>query len=414
MNKVQTLKGFRDLLPSEMMLRNYVKNTLIETFQNFAFLPLETPALEYASTLKGKYSDETDQKLGYFFKDNGDRQVGLRYDLTVPVAKVLAIYSNQIQLPFKRYQIQTVWRAENTQKGRYREFTQCDIDTFGSTSPLTESEIISLIYQATKKLNIKNALLKVNDRNILSGILNDAKIDKEQENTTLQSLDKIDKIGEERVKKELKNKGLSTSQITSLFKYIKEAQPSQQLQKIFSQLEALNIPKSFYTFDPTLIRGCDYYTGPIFELTVKDTKISSLGGGGRYDQLIKTLGGPDIPAVGFSFGFERIVDFIKDNKLYSQQEKTKTKVMIANFGSETEKNILQLASQFQNDSIPYFLYPNDDKLSKQIKTALALNIPYLAIIGTEESENKTITLKNLDKKEQKTIKLEELLTILNK
>ena len=169
-NKVQTLKGFRDFLPEALTLRNYVKNLLIETFETFGFEPIETPVLEYASVLKGKYSSETDNKLGYFFKDNGDREVGMRYDLTVPTAKVLAIYNQQLPQPFKRYQIQPVWRADNTQKGRYREFLQCDIDTFGSNSIIADAEIAAVIYQVLQKLNFKEFTIQISSRKILKEI----------------------------------------------------------------------------------------------------------------------------------------------------------------------------------------------------------------------------------------------------
>jgi histidyl-tRNA synthetase len=406
MVKSQTLKGFRDLLPPEMAVRNYVKNTLINVFETFGFLPLETPALEYASVLKGKYSGETDEKLGYFFKDNGEREIGLRYDLTVPVAKVLAIYSNQIQLPFKRYQIQPVWRAENTQKGRYREFIQCDVDTFGTNSPISDAEIISLIYNATQKLGLKNALIKINSRIILTDILTKSGIEKDQ-NLILQSLDKIDKIGDNGVKEELKSKNLSPSQIDNLFKYIKEAQLDDQLTQIFAKIKSLGVPDSAYVFDPTLVRGCDYYTSTIFEISVPEAN-GSIGGGGRYDKLIKTLGGPDISAVGFSFGFERVVDVIKDLNLLPQTNQSKTKILITNFGPETESNILNLTSQLRNQNIASIIYPDNDKLPKQIKYAISLNIPYLAIIGTDEAKNNQIMLKNLKTTEQKLVSFEEL------
>ena len=196
----QTLKGFRDFLPSDMRVRNYVKNLLISVFETYGFEPLQTPALEYASILKGKYNSETDNKLGYFFTDNGGRKVGLRYDLTIPVSKVLAIYNNQIPLPFKRYQIQSVWRSDNTQKGRYREFIQCDIDTFGTSSPLADAEIISIIYSATQKLNFKKFIIRINSRPVLLDILNQSGINNDQI-SFLQSLDKYEKIGNDGVKK---------------------------------------------------------------------------------------------------------------------------------------------------------------------------------------------------------------------
>ena len=409
--KAQTLKGFRDLLPSQMAVRNYVKNILVDTFETFGFLPLETPALEYASVLKGKYSGETDEKLGYFFTDNGDREIGLRYDLTVPVAKVLAIYSNQIELPFKRYQIQPVWRAENTQKGRYREFVQCDIDTFGTTSPIADAEIISLIYTATKKLDLKNAVIKINSRLILSQILDQSSIKKDQ-NSILQSLDKIDKIGDNRVKEELKSKNLTPTQIDNLFKQIKLAQMDNQLKQIFAKIKSLGVPDSAYVFDPTLVRGCDYYTSTIFEVSVTEPKIGAIGGGGRYDKLIENLGGPNISAVGFSFGFERVVDVIQDLNLIPKDSQNKTKILIANFGSETENDILKLTSQLRDQGIPSIIYPDNDKLGKQIKYATSLNIPYLAIIGPDETKNNQITLKNLITTEQKTVQLTDLIKIL--
>ena len=409
--KTQTLKGFRDFLPSEMAVRNFVKNTLTQVFENFGFLPLETPALEYASVLKGKYSNETDDKLGYFFKDNGDREIGLRYDLTVPTAKVLAIYNNQIQLPFRRYQIQPVWRAENTQKGRYREFIQCDVDIFGTTSPISDAEIISLIYTGTQKLGFKNSIIKINSRPVLFDILTKSGIEKDQ-NSVLQSLDKLGKINEDGVKKELNSKGLSDSQINNLFQYIKTAQPDSALQKVLDLLPSFNIPKNAYIFDSTLVRGCDYYTGTIFEVSVSEPKIGSIGGGGRYDNLVATLGGPQIPAVGFSFGFERVVDVIQGLNLLPKANQSDIKVLVANFGPETQKDILNLVSQLRDKNISSIIYPDADKLGKQIKYATSLNIPYLAIIGTDEAKNNQITLKNLNTTEQKLVSFEELINML--
>lgn len=411
MIKPQTLKGFRDFLPKDMAVRNYVKKTLTQLFENYGFQPLETPALEYASVLKGKYGSETDDKLGYFFKDNGDREIGLRYDLTVPTAKVLAIYNNEIQLPFKRYQVQPVWRAENTQKGRYREFVQCDIDIFGTTSPIADAEIISLIYIGTQKLNFKNAVIKINSRTILFDILSKSNIQTDQ-TSVLQSIDKLDKIGEDGVKKELIAKGFSTTQIEDIFKYIKLAQPNDWLKQIFSKLKALNVPDTAYVFDPTLVRGCDYYTSTIFEVSVSEPKIGAIGGGGRYDNLISTLGGPSIPAVGFAFGFERIVDVIQELNLLPQTDQPKIKILVANFGPETETNILNLISNLRSQNIPSLIYPDNDKLGKQIKYATSLNIPYLAIIGTDEAKNNQIMLKNLETTEQKSVNLDDLIKIL--
>lgn len=408
--KTQTLKGFRDFLPSDMYLRNYVKNTLTSLFETSGFQPLETPALEYSSVLKGKYGSETDDKLGYFFKDNGDRNIGLRYDLTVPTSKVLAIYSNQISLPFRRYQIQPVWRAENTQKGRYREFIQCDIDIFGTTSPIADAEIISIIYQGVKKLGFKNATIKINSRSVLSSILSQSGVT-ERQNSVLQSLDKLDKIGNNGVKDELTSKGLNNSQIDQIFDYIKQAQPDENLKQVLDALKDFNIPQTAYIFDPTLVRGCDYYTGTIFEVQIPEAN-GSIGGGGRYDNLVATLGGPQIPAVGFSFGFERVVDAIKELQLLPNNQTNKIKILVANLGPETQTNIINLTSTLRDNNVSSIIYSNNDKLGKQIKYALNLSIPYLAIIGTDEAKNNQITLKNLKTTEQKTISFQKLIEII--
>ena len=409
-DKTQTLKGFRDFLPSDMYLRNYVKNTLTQLFETSGFQPLETPALEYASVLKGKYGSQTDDKLGYFFKDNGGREIGLKYDLTVPTSKVLALYSQQLSLPFRRYQIQPVWRAENTQKGRYREFIQCDIDIFGTTSPIADAEIISIIYQGVQKLGFKNAIIKINSRSVLSSILTQSGIT-EGQNSVLQSLDKLDKINTNGVKDELISKGLSNTQIDQIFKYIKQAQPDDNLKQVLHLLNGFNLPQTAYIFDPTLVRGCDYYTGTIFEVQVPQAN-GSIGGGGRYDNLVATLGGPQIPAVGFSFGFERIVDVIKELRLLPQSQVNQTKILIANLGPETQTDILRLVSTLRDQNIPSNIYPDADKIGKQIKYALSLGIPYLAIIGTNEAANNQITLKNLTTSAQNSISETELIKIL--
>lgn len=410
-NKPQTLKGFRDFLPEAMVVRNYVKKLLIETFESFGFEPLETPALEYASVLKGKYSSETDEKLGYFFEDNGGRQIGLRYDLTVPTAKVLAMYSQQIALPFKRYQIQSVWRADNTQKGRYREFLQCDIDTFGSSSPLADAEYVAIINSVLQKLNFKKFTIQISSRTILIDILNRSGVTDNQ-NSIILSIDKLLKIGEDGVKKEFISKGLTATQIASIFKYIKTAQPDKNLSSVFSLIESLGVPKTAYKFEPTLARGSNYYTGTIFETIVEEPKIGSVGGGGRYDKLIKSLGGPDIPAVGYSFGFEPLIDCITELNLLPDLSPTTTKIMVANFGEEEQS--LQLASLLRQGNINTLLYPVPDKLGKQFKYAGDKKIPFVAVIGPDEAKDNQVTLKNMATGEQKLINQSEIVDIMLK
>ncbi len=407
----QTLKGFRDFLPQNLAIRNYVKSIFVQTFENFGFEPLETPALEYASTLLGKYGQEAD-KLVYKFTDQGDREIGLRYDLTVPVSKVLAIYQNQIPLPFKRYQIQPVWRAEKPQKGRYREILQCDIDTFGPKSPINDAEIIAVIYQILKQLNFNKYSIRLNSRIVLSQILNQAGISENQQ-SILQSLDKTQKIGQEGVSTELIQKGLSQSQIDLLYSSIGSAKPDPYLQSVIENLKAFDLPQEVYVFDPTMIRGLDYYTGPIFETYVEKPKIGSITGGGRYDNLIETLGGPPIPAVGTTIGLDRIVDVISELNLLPNIPKTSTKIMVANFGPDTENESLKLASALRGQNITTLLYPNADKLSKQFKYASDKSIPFVAVIGPDEASNNLVSLKNMNTGEQKTISTSDLLAQLS-
>ncbi|HBP50871.1 MAG: Histidyl-tRNA synthetase [Candidatus Shapirobacteria bacterium GW2011_GWE1_38_10] len=404
-NKPQTLKGFRDFLPETMTVRNYVKNLFIETFENFGFEPLETPTLEYASTLMGKYGDEG-EKLVYMFDDKGGRRVGLRYDLTVPTAKVLAMYP-EIPIPFKRYQLQNVWRADNTQKGRYREILQCDIDTFGTSSPVADAEIIAVIYTALKKLDFKKFSIRINSRTVLKNILLQSGITNNQ-NSTLQSLDKFQKIGEDGVRKELKEKDFSQLQIDSLFKYVKVAKPDKNLAAVFTAIKSFNLPDWCYAFDPTMVRGLDYYTGTIFETYVEEPKIGSITGGGRYDTLIKTLGGPDIPAVGTTLGLDRIVDCIIELNLLPKLAKTKVKIMVGNFGPETEKESLELTSLLRQNNIATIFYPDADKIGKQFKYASIKNIPFVALIGSDEAINKVVTLKDMTTGEQKTLTQNEI------
>lgn len=403
MNTPQTLKGFRDFLPETMAVRNYVKNLVVNVFESFGFEPLETPTLEYASTLLGKYGTDAD-KLVYKFTDAGGREIGLRYDLTVPVSKVLAIYKNQIPLPFKRYQIQPVWRADKPQKGRYREILQCDIDTFGSISPTADAEIVALIYQILVSLKFSRFSIRINSRSVLTQILNQSGL-LDQKSNILQSIDKLDKISQDGVTKELVIKGLSPVAITSLFNSIKQAQPDNYLKQVLDQIKLMGVPQDAYVFDPTMVRGLDYYTGPIFETYVQEPKIGSVTGGGRYDNLIATLGGPDIPAVGTTIGLDRIVDVITELNLLPNLPKTTTRVLVTNFGPETEKETIDLVTQLRANNVNTLLYPTLAKLSKQFKYASDRGIPFVAVIGPDELTNKMVTLKNLVQGTQQSLNL---------
>lgn len=410
-NKIRTLKGFRDFLPDTMRVRNYVISTFKQVFESFGYQPIETPTLEYASTLMGKYGDEAD-KLIYSFLDKGNRLVGLRYDLTVPISKVLTIYQDRIKLPLKRYQIQPVWRADKPQKGRYREFTQCDIDAFGSNSPAVDAEIVAIIYTCLKKLSFEKFSIGINSRQVLNKLLDDSGVKKDK-SSVLQTLDKMNKIGEIGVQKELTKKGVSTSIIQSILEQIKSIKPDQNLNQILDAITNFGVPKDFFKFDPTLVRGLDYYTGVIFETYVTKPVIGSITGGGRYDNLIAQLGGPDTPAVGTSLGLDRIIDCIIDqNLLPSLTQNSNTKVMVSVFDDKYLKNSIKLSSILSNLGINTFLYPQADKLAKQFKYASDEKIPFVAILGPDEIKNNTISLKNMSTANQQTVSQKDLLKLL--
>jgi histidyl-tRNA synthetase len=290
------------------------------------------------------------------------------------------------------------WRAEKPQKGRYREVLQCDIDTFGTKSPTADAEVVAIIFEILQKLNFKKYCIRLNSRAVLKQILNQSNITDNQ-NSALQSLDKFQKIGEDGVRNELKEKAFSQSQIDSLFNYIKVAKPDKNLAAVFAAIKAFNLPQWAYTFDPTMVRGLDYYTGTIFETYVEEPKIGSITGGGRYDTLIKTLGGPDIPAVGTTLGLDRIVDCIIELNLLPNLPKTKTKIMVANFGEDTLKESLNLVSNLRDNNISTLLYPDADKIGKQFKYASEKFIPFVALIGSNEAIKNEVTLKTFYKED---------------
>lgn len=425
--KPQTLKGFRDFLPEEIIYRKTLIKKIESVFERFGYDPLETPALEYAQTLLGKYGEEAD-KLLYLFEDRGKRKVGLRYDQTVPTARVISQYQN-IPLPFKRYQIQTVWRAENPQKGRYREFLQCDADIIGDTYPYTaDAEILALFWTIFNEIGFKNIRILYNSRKLLKLLLSTSiyqsyayeNLEGDKFLSFVRSLDKLSKIGEDGVGKELLNKGLTSDQINELFKTIRERSSltykdvRQYDEALFWSLqmaiEKFNVPEICLKFTPTLSRGLDYYTGLIFEASVPNYE-SSLGGGGRYDNLIKQFTGKDVSAVGFALGFDRIVEATKILKLISKKN-TLTKVMVAIV--EDWENVfpisLNTVTKLRSNSInaEIYLYPRE-KLPKQLKYADKKGIPYVIIIGPDEVKKNVVKLKDMKTGEQKEMKIQEII-----
>jgi histidyl-tRNA synthetase len=396
---VQTLKGFRDFLPQEAKKRQYVIQTLKKVFESYGFEPLETPALEYKEILTGKYGDEGD-KLMYTFQDNGGRDVALRYDQTVPLARVVAQYQNELSLPFKRFQIQPVWRAENTQRGRFREFLQCDIDICGTKSSLSDAELLSLIYKAYSSLGFESFKILVNDRDLFKNLAQKA----------ITIIDKIKKIGEEEVIKELQEIGVSSEVLEELL----SAQKTDSLQDIISQAVLLGVPESVLVFEPTLARGLDYYTGIIIEVEIDGYAVGSVGGGGRYDNLIGMFAGKDIPAVGFAFGFDRIMDAMEEKNLFPSSVGNDD-ILVTIFSPEYLEDSLSLLSTLRENNITAQIYLDPQvKMEKQLKYADQKNISYVLILGPEEKEKNRVTFKNMKTREQIQRSLQEILQLLAK
>ena len=363
--------------------------------------------MEYAEILLGKYGTEAD-KLVYTFTDSGNRKIGLRYDQTVPTARVLAQYQNQLPKYFRRYQIQNVFRAEKPQKGRYREFTQCDIDVFGTTEPLSDAEIIACTYQAFKNLGFETVKIKINDRAILFDSLDQFASDKVSVLSVIQSIDKLDKMSQEFVVAELIKKGLSDQIAEKIISTINNATISANLKQIISITNQLGIPREDILFVPTLARGLDYYTGMIFEVSVPEYGTNSLGGGGRYDKLIGQLGGIDIPAVGIAFGFDRMVE-AADKLNLIKLGNLGTQVLVTIFNKSLLPSSLEIINKLRQKNISSEIYINpEDKLDKQLKYADKKGIPYVIIIGPDEVKSNQVTLKNMTTNDQQTIKIKEL------
>jgi len=389
----QNLKGFRDFLPAEKRKRDFVMQKVVEVFERFGFAPLETPTLEYAALLLGKYGEEAD-KLVYTFTDNGDRKVGLRYDQTVPTARVLAQYQNDLPKFFRRYQIQNVFRADKPQKGRYREFMQCDIDIFGTTSLISDAEILACTYFAFQNVGYPEIELRVNDRQLLFQTLQKFANENVRVLSIIQTIDKLDKMSEEDVVAELVKKGLTDEIGKTVLESLKKSNMSTNLQQIIDAAIALGVPANVLKFTPNLARGLDYYTGMIFEVMLPNYASGSCGGGGRYDNLIQQLGGPNVPAVGIAFGFDRMVEAANQLNLIPETV-SGTKVLVTVFEEKYLSQSLQTTAKFRQAGIPTEVYPTFDKIGKQFKFADQKNIPFVVIIGEEEVAQNKITLKNM-------------------
>lgn len=442
--------GTRDFLPSEMVKRNFIFDTIKNVFQKYGYLPIETPAMEKLETLLGKYGEEGDKLLfkilntGDFLKDSESEKYandsnklsmqisgkGLRYDLTVPFARFVVQYRNEITFPFKRYQVQPVWRADRPQKGRYREFYQCDADVIGSKSLLNEAELLQITDEVFGKLQIK-ALIKLNNRKILAGIAEYINTPGKITDITI-ALDKLDKIGMDNVIGELKDKDIPEKAI-SLLKPVMQIKGTtsdklEQLKKMLvnssTGLKGIEETETILGYikeldfnteielDLTLARGLNYYTGTIIEVKAKEVQIGSICGGGRYDDLTGIFGMPDVSGVGISFGADRIYDVMSQLKLFPEAVVTSTQLMFANFGDVESKYCLKLLQILRKQGVTAELFPDSVKLKKQLDYANARSVALVALVGENEIKEGKITLKNMLTGEQKAVNQEELVKIL--
>ena len=411
MIKAQAPKGFRDFLAADARARQFVIQKVREVFERFGFEPLETPTIEYASVILGKYGEEAD-RLVFRFTDRGERELALRYDQTVPTARVLVEYANKLPKYYRRYQIQNVFRAEKPQKGRYREFTQCDIDIFGTTSPIADAEIIACTYFVFKNVGYPTVLLPLNDRQILFSTLTPFASTKVHVLSLIQSVDKLQKIGEDGVIEELAKKGLSKDATKSALTTIRAAKPTETLRNIINCSVSLGVPMEALVFTPTLARGLDYYTNMIFEPMVPEYGSGSLGGGGRYDNLIEQLGGNPTPAVGIAFGFDRMVEAAQQLNLIPQGNTAAT-VFVTIFDTASQNASLTAAAQLRKSGIPTEIFPCIDKLEKQLKYADNIGISYVVIIGPEEVKKGVVKLKTMKTKEQEELTIEAVIDKLS-
>ncbi len=397
--KTQTLKGFRDFLPKEAKKRQWLINILRSVFESYGFEPLETPALEYEEVLLGKYGDEGD-KLMYRFEDNGKRKVVLRYDQTVPLARVAAQYQNDLPIPFKRYQIQNVWRAENTQKGRYREFIQCDADIIGSSSPLADAEILKLVLDIYKTLGL-SVTIKINDSENFKNL----------NKKYVAAIDKLEKIGESEVLSEMIDKGMASEDAKKALKELQEKKETETIKTILSNLKRMGGKINKISYEPALARGLDYYTGMIFE-TVAQGSSGSLCSGGRFDKLIGLFSGNDIPAVGFGLGFDRTIEALEEQNLLPENN-ISSKVLVTIFSQDLKEKSLGVYSFLRNANLNCEIYLDENApFPKQLKYADKKGIPYVLIIGPNEVKENKVTIKNLKTGQQKTITQDEILNII--
>lgn len=421
--KPKILQGTRDFLPAEMVRRDFVMDKIKSVFSRFGYDPIDTPVIEYAETLLGKYGDEG-SKLIYRFKDNGDRDIALRYDQTVPLARLVSQYYGQLTMPFKRYQIGKVWRADKPAKGRYREFTQCDIDIVGTNNLLAEGEIAAVIYDVFTSLNFRKVTIKFNSRLLINSIMENLNIPTYTQPIVMRSLDKFMKIGVDGVQKEL-GATLSTIMIDKLLNLINfqgtneeklarlKLYATEDIKEFLKLTQEFGIPEEYLDFDVSLVRGLDYYTGLVFEVYVSDAlEIGAVCSGGRYDNLCSLFSDKGMSGVGVSFGFDRVVLAMEEADLLKDISQN-TQALVTYFNQSLRRNTIVIAEELRKISIKTETYFEPQKLDKQIKYADKKKIPFVIICGEDEVRDDTVTIKNMTNGKQKTIPRLQLASYFN-
>lgn len=404
MNKLQTLKGFRDFLPEEARKRAWLRERMIKVFEKWGFEPLETPTLEPLGLFAGEIGE--DEKLFFKFKDQGGRDVALRYDQTVPTCRVVGEYFDKIVFPFRRYQIQSNFRAEKPQKGRYREFVQADIDILGVASPIADAECIAVSIDLYKTLGFENVVAIINNRDLLKGI----------PYPVIAAIDKIKKIGKDGVIDEIIGKGFDKKQAEEFLQKVENIKPDETLKIIFDYLEKSGFSKENYKFEPTLMRSFSYSQGPIWEMTIPQYSTASfggsVGGGERYDGMVERITGRKIPGTGIAFGFDRTLEALEMNSMLPNLT-TSSKVLVTVFSPDLFYKSIEIADQLRDTGINCEAYPdNNVRLDKQLKYADKKGIPYVVIIGPEEVKENKVVLKNLKTKEQIKTTIENLISLV--
>ena len=422
-------RGMRDILPEQMIRRQYVIDVIRDVFEEFGFEPLQTPALELSEVLTGKYGPDAEKLIYQAGHVGGKEDISLRYDLSVPLCRVIAMHP-QLPKPFKRYQIDPVWRAERPQKGRYRQFFQCDADTVGTESMLADAENVNLIYQVLTRLGFEQFEVNINDRKLITGIGQFAGVPEEQLGGLYRSIDKLDKIGIPGVRDELAENQIPEPVIEKLLALLQiEGDPATvlnalseqlgdseiaregiaELEELNSYLTTLGVPDKFYRMNVSMVRGLEYYTGPIYETVVEEPKIGSITGGGRYDELIGSFSKQGYPATGTSFGIERIIDVMEEFDMFpTTVGKTVTQVLVTVFDAELAQESLKLATLLRQNGIRTEVYSRPTRLSTQIKYADTKGIPYAVILGSDELEAGNVAIRNLASREQQVVPREAL------